>query len=418
MSEITNVRGMNTLQGLQAFNTGLQLASVAQLSQLQESSEILIEQNNKVINSIYEIGEKIATTNELLKDNLEIQKVKEQRDLIENKIVDFIFELSKIVKNLDNQGITNFEKKTCADLILLQMDANEITTKNVHTYKNKELLQNKINKLEEFSKLKLLTEDRYHFEIFQRYVELEMINNVLTLNIDTIADAYPKEKKIKKNQKALAKKINELESHIKAKGSGLRELSRDFEKDTEDDDEYIAGALDFENDDTSSFKFFGPILTLTASSFLLVFILLVFHIVLGTELAAQSKEDLYVASPFIIFSFLWLLYLRNRELKAKVEKNFVLVAKKDLEKLLKVFENNKKDLEAFEKISYISNSLRPNITRLFSKAEYKEFSDGQLFSNNLINTAGHGIVKKSLYSSYEYLSKFQQLYELISKKNQ
>ena len=75
-------------------------------------------------------------------------------------------------------------------------------------------------------------------------------------------------------------------------------------------------------------------------------------------------------------------------------------------------------MEAFEKISYISNSLRPNITRLFSKAEYKEFSDGQLFSNNLINTAGHGIVKKSLYSSYEYLSKFQQLYELISKKNQ
>ena len=66
MSEITNLRGMKTLQGLQAFNTGLQLASVAQLSQLQESSEILIEQNNKIINSIYEIGEKIATTNELV----------------------------------------------------------------------------------------------------------------------------------------------------------------------------------------------------------------------------------------------------------------------------------------------------------------------------------------------------------------
>ena len=417
MSEITNLRGMKTLQGLQAFNTGLQLASVAQLSLLQESSEILIEQNNKIINSIYEIGEKIATTNELLKDNLEIQKAKEQRDLIQNKIVDFIFELSKIIKNLDNQGITNFEKKTCADLILLQMDANEITTKNVHTYENKELLQNKINKLDEFSKLKLPTEDRYHYEIFQRYVELEMINNVLTLNIDSIADAYPKEKKIKKNQKALAKKINELESHIKAKVSGLRELSRDFEKDTEDDDEYIAGALDFENDDTSSFEFFGTIIGFFVFVAFFAFVILLFHVVLGTELAAESKKELYALSPLFILSFLGFLYLRNKELKAKVEKNSLLVKKKDLKKLLKVFENNKKDLEAFEKISYISNLLRPNITRLFSRAEYKEFSDGQLFSNNLINTAGHGIVKKSLYSCYEYLSKFQQLYELI-KKNQ
>ena len=49
MSEITNLRGMKTLQGLQAINTGMQLASVAKLDQLQESSEILIEQNNKSV---------------------------------------------------------------------------------------------------------------------------------------------------------------------------------------------------------------------------------------------------------------------------------------------------------------------------------------------------------------------------------
>ena len=433
MSEITNVRGMNTLQGLQALDTGLQLASVAQLSQLQESSEILIEQNNKVINSIYEIGEKIAKTNELLKDNLEIQKVKEQRDLIENKIVDFIFELSKIIKNLDNQGITNFEKKTCADLILLQMDANEITTKNVHTYKNKELLQNKINKLEEFSKLKLLTEDRYHFEIFQRYVELEMINNVLTLNIDTIADAYPNEKnikKIKKNQKAFAKKINELVSHTKVKPSKFWGLRRDFERDSDDyaENPDLIDWQDFESDDTSIFDFFSPILSFVAYFFALWFILVVLQAVLftvnteldlrlGFDSAEMIYEHLYLLSPYIIFGFLWPLYSRNRKLKAKAEKNFLFIAKKDLKKLLKAFENNKKNLETFENMSYISNSLRPNITRLFSKAEYKEFSDGQLFSNNLIHSTGHGIVKKNLYSSYEYLSKFQQLYEFI-KKNQ
>ena len=110
--------------------------------------------------------------------------------------------------------------------------------------------------------------------------------------------------KIKKNQKALAKKINELESHIKAKVPGLRELSRDFEKDTEDYDEYIAWAWeDFENDDTSSFKFFGPILTVFAWSFLMGFIYFVLDSVFDFESAAQSKEALFVLSPYFILSF-------------------------------------------------------------------------------------------------------------------
>ena len=398
MSKVTSVQGMKTLQGLQAFNTGLQLASVAKLEQLQESSEILIEQNNKLISSMNEIGAKISTTNALLKDGLEIQRAKEQRDLIEIKIVDFIFELSKSLRNLKNRGSTDFEKKVCADLFLLHMHANEITTKNIHTFRNKELLQENLDELEEFSKLKLSKEDEHHLESFQRYEELEMLNNLLTLNIESIAETYPTVriiKRLKKKQKESTKKINELELEIKTKTSRLEEQGGQLYEGG------CTGAL------IGSFAWSGAIIGIA---------FFISAISQDQELnkGIISENPEYWVTYFIL-SIAWVGYFRVERRKAKYDRNLLITAEKDLKKLLTAFEINQKTFESYENMNYISNEIKPNITRLFSGDEYKEFSDEQLFSNNLINSNGHSIIKKSLHSSYKCLSKFKQLYELIKK---
>ena len=389
-TRVVSVKGMGTLNALNAIQVAQGQAQIAKLHKITQQNDIQIAQNNELIGKLSDVGEQIKISNKLLKESLDIQKKTLHITELHNKVVDATFELRKISKRLNQDGVSDFEKKLCAEFLLLEIKKYDIKTSNIHNLEDKEVLHELIQELEAFKGIKLDKENQKLTEKFIRYEQVKILNNFLNQNKQIFPSSLDEFhlfiEENEKNETTAAKELKDIKANPKS--SKLPKLLP---------------------------------LWMRVLMFPLIFFFVIFSLVFleGTGIIAggvEARDEWSEWGGLLVmytwFFYGWHLYRKSKEIDkckdndAREHQNEIRKQKKQIKDIKQILSDIAKNKEAFNKVSQ-------TIKKLFNEENLAKFHKCLVTDSSVITVDIANLVKKEYQNERKFFKNFSVVDSLL-----